>query len=218
MKPHAANGDALLTRPSLLLRVRDLGNQRAWEEFVEIYTPLVYGYCRSRGLQDGDAADVAQETMRVVAQAIGKFEYDPQKGKFRNWLLTVVRSKLHNFVAQKQRQPELAGETTLQLKLELDSTPADESAWEADYYRTIFNWAAERIRNEFQESTWQAFWRTTIEERDGKEVAEALGLSVGAVYVAKSRVIARLKEKIQSVDAEDVMSPEFRVRFSLPER
>jgi RNA polymerase sigma-70 factor (ECF subfamily) len=75
-------------------------------------------------------------------------------------------------------------------------------------YRTIFNWAAERIRGEFQSSTWQAFWQTTIAERDGKEVAKALGLSVGAVYVAKSRVIARLKEEIQSVDAEGVMPPD----------
>jgi len=197
------------TRPSLLLRVRDPHDDAAWAQFVEIYTPLIYGYCRSRGLQDSDAADVAQETMRAVAKAIGKFDYDPQRGKFRNWLLTVVRSRLHNFLAQQQRQPALAGETTL-LKHEHNATPAaDESVWEADYYRGIFNWAAKRIRNEFQESTWQAFWRTTIDERDGKEVAESLGMSVGAVYVAKSRVIARLKEEIQSVDAESVIPPDF---------
>ena len=87
----------------------------------------------------------------------------------------------------------------------------EDLTWEADYYHAIFNWAAERIRGEFQDSTWQAFWRTTIEERDGKEVAESLGLSVGAVYVAKSRVIARLKQEIQSVDAESVMPPDFLV-------
>ena len=121
----------------------------------------------------------------------------------------MVRSKFHNFMAQQQRQPELAGQTTLQRNVERASTPTDESAWEADYYRSIFNWAAERIRSEFQESTWQAFWRTAIEERDGKEVAESLGLSVGAVYVAKSRVIARLKEEIRSLDAEGVMPPHF---------
>jgi len=68
---------------------------------------------------------------------------------------------------------------------------------------------AERIRSEFQESTWQAFWRSTIDERDGKAVAESLGLSVGAVYVAKSRVIARLKEEIRSVDAEGLLPPDF---------
>lgn len=200
--------DASITRPSLLLRVRDVNDDAAWSQFVEIYTPLVFGYCRARGLQDADAADVAQESMRAVAQAIGKFEYDPQRGKFRNWLLTVVRSKLHNFVARQQRQPELPGNTVLQFKLDRDATGPDESDWEAEYHRRIFHWAAKRIRSEFHESTWQAFWRTTIDEHDGKEVAESLGLSVGAVYVAKSRVIARLKAELQGVDAEGVMPPD----------
>src|SRR2546425_13358367 len=106
--------DASITRPSLLLRVRDVNDDAAWSQFVEIYTPLVFGYCRGRGLQEGDAADVAQESMRAVAKAIGKFEYDQQRGqrgKFRNWLLTVVRSKLHDFLAQQQHQPALASET-----------------------------------------------------------------------------------------------------------
>ena len=208
--PPAINmNDASITRPSLLLRVRDLNDDVAWSQFIEIYTPLVFGYCRGRGLQEGDAADVAQESMCAVARAIGKFEYDPQRGKFRNWLLTVVQSKLHDFLAKQQRQPTFASETTLRFKLENESTRADESVWEADYYRAIFNWAAERIRGEFQVSTWQAFWQTTIDERDGKEVAKSLGLSVGAVYVAKSRVIARLKEEIQSVDAEGITPPDF---------
>jgi RNA polymerase sigma-70 factor (ECF subfamily) len=197
------------TRASLLLRLRDADDERAWQDFVEIYTPLIFRYCHGRGLQEGDAADVAQETMRAVAKAIGKFDYDPQRGKFRNWLLTVAQSKLHNFLARQERQPALAGETTLQRHLESAPSHVDESNWEADYYRAIFNWAAGRIRGEFQESTWQAFWRTTIEERDGKEVAESLGMSVGAVYVAKSRVIARLKEEIQGVDAKSVIPPDF---------
>jgi RNA polymerase sigma-70 factor (ECF subfamily) len=207
----AVMNDASNTRPSLLLRVRDLNDEVAWSQFVEIYTPLVFGYCRGRGLQEGDAADVAQETMRAVAKAIVKFEYDPQRGKFRNWLLTVARSKLHNFLAQLQRQPELPGQTTLQHKIDRASAAAEECSWDAEYYRAIFNWAAERIRGEFQVSTWQAFWQTTIDERDGKQVAQALGLSVGAVYVAKSRVIARLKEEIQSVDAEGMRPTDFLV-------
>jgi RNA polymerase sigma-70 factor (ECF subfamily) len=203
--------DASNTRPSLILRVRDVNDHAAWSQFVEIYTPLIFGYCRGRGLREGDAADVAQETMRAVVKAIGKFEYDPQRGKFRNWLLTVAQSKLHNYLAQRQRQPELAGATTLEQKIEQASAAAQEYSWDAEYYRAIFNWAAERIRGEFQASTWQAFWQTTIDQRDGKEVAKSLGLSVGAVYVAKSRVVARLKEQIQGVDAEGMMPPDFRV-------
>lgn len=199
--------DAHGTRPSLLFRVRDLTDDAAWTQFVEIYTPLIYRYCRGRGLQEGDAADVAQETMRAVARAIAKLDYDPQRGKFRNWLLTVVQSRVNNYLALRQRQPALASETTLQLHLEKDSD--EDRVWETDYYRSLFNWAAERIRGEFQGSTWRAFWQTTIDERDGKAVAESLGLSVGAVYVAKSRVIARLKEELRGVDAEDGLPPNF---------
>src|SRR5204863_8096663 len=99
-----------------------------------------------------------------------------------------------------------------QFKIDRNATGSEESDWEAEYHRRIFHWAAERIRSEFQDSTWQAFWRTAIDERDGKEVAESLGLSVGAVYVAKSRVIARLKEEIKGVDPDGVVPPDFSER------
>jgi RNA polymerase sigma factor (sigma-70 family) len=201
--------EAPITRPSLLLRVRDVSDDAAWSQFVEIYTPLIYRYCRGRGLQEAAAADVAQESMKAVARAIVKFEYDPERGKFRNWLLTVVQSRVNNHLAREQRQAVLVGETTLQRCAETDPAPLDDAGWEADYYRALFYWAAERIRGEFQESTWRAFWQTTIDERDGKEVAEALGLSVGAVYVSKSRVIARLREELGTVDADHGLPPSF---------
>jgi RNA polymerase sigma-70 factor (ECF subfamily) len=209
------------TRPSLLLLLRDAQNAQAWEQFVDIYAPLVHGFCRRRGLQEADAADVAQETMTAVAQAIRKFEYDPGKGKFRNWLLTVVRSKFNNFVAHQRRQPEPVEVSTLELQLDQTAAATETTGWEDDYYRRIFQWGAERIRREFSESTWQAFWRTGVEARDGKEVAEALGLSIGAVYAAKSRVIARLKEEIRNVDEDGAMPLDLaidRVRFSTPGR
>lgn len=200
-------GDGAITRPSLLLRIRDPGDDAAWAQFVEIYTPLIYRYCRTRGLQDADAADLAQETMAAVARAIAGFEYNPERGKFRNWLLTVVQNRLRTFLSRQQRQPALAGETALRLILERDSLERDDPAWQADYYRTLFDWAAGRVRGDFQDSTWQAFWQTTVDERDGQEVADSLGLTVGAVYVAKSRVLARLKEEILRLDANESLPP-----------
>lgn len=191
-----------MTRPSLLVRIRDLENQRAWEEFVEIYTPLVYGYCCRRGLQDADAADVSQDVMRAVALAIRKFEYDPQRGRFRDWLLTVVRSKLQNFLAGRARHPQGTGDTAVHQFLEAQPAPEEHSDWDRDYDHRLFCWAAEQIRSEFKEPTWQAFWQTVMEERPGKEVAARIGLSVGAVYIARSRVLARLKEKIVLVAGE----------------
>ena len=105
--------------------------------------------------------------------------------------------------ASRQRQPDPASGTSLQNLQEAQPTATDLSDWDAEYHRQIFSWAAERIRPEFQEKTWQAFWQTAVEERDGKEVAESVGLSIGAVYVAKSRVLARLKQEIASVEGED---------------
>src|ERR1041385_694269 len=111
MKPAAAIETSERTRATLIVRLRDAGDAAAWEQFVEIYTPLVYQFCRQRGLQEAAAAAISQAGRRTVARAREKFEYDPQRGRFRNWLLTVVRSKFNNFLTARQRQPELAGQT-----------------------------------------------------------------------------------------------------------
>jgi RNA polymerase sigma-70 factor (ECF subfamily) len=194
--------DAQSTRHSLLIRLRDARNTEAWEQFVEVYTPIVYGFSRNQGLQDADAADVTQEVMRAVARSMEKFEYDRQRGKFRNWLLTVTRSKLSNFFSSRQRQHEPHGNTSIQDLMDREPSLAERSSWDSEYHGRLFHWAAEQLRPTIQESTWQAFWRTTIGEEDAPKVAAELHLSVGAVYVAKSRVLARLKQKIQDVDEE----------------
>lgn len=193
---------AQATRASLLLQLRDARNAGAWEQFVEIYTPIIYGFCRNQGLQDADAADVTQEVMRTVARTMEKFEYDRQRGKFRNWLLTVTRSKLSNFFSSRQRQLEPHGHTSIQDLLDREPSPPEQSSWDTEYHGRLFHWAAEQLRPTVQESTWQAFWRTTIGDEEASKVAAELKLSVGAVYVAKSRVLARLKQKIQEVDEE----------------
>jgi len=198
---------APVTRASLLLCLRDLQNAEAWEQFVEIYTPLVYNYCRCRGLQDADAADVTQDVMQTVARAIKNFEYDRERGLFRNWLLTVVRSKLNNFLAKQQRLPNPAGHSAVLTLAEGAASVDGDSRWEAEYHQHLFHWVAGRIRPQFEEKTWTAFWRAAIEEEDGKKVAASLGMSLAAVYVAKSRVLARLKTEFQSVDGEEVFRP-----------
>lgn len=197
------NDEVNRTRPSLLLRLRDAQDAAAWDQFVDIYTPLIYGFCRKRDLQEADAADICQEVMRAVARSAERFNYDPQRGKFRNWLLTVVRNKLNDFFTRRRRQPDPASATSLQQLADAQPTDADQSDWDGEYQRQIFHWATERIRGEFRETSWQAFWLTTVEQRDGKEVAERLGLSIGAVYVAKSRVLARLRQEIQTVEDQD---------------
>jgi RNA polymerase sigma-70 factor (ECF subfamily) len=188
------------TRPSLLVRLRDPRDEAAWVEFVDCYATVVYGYARKQGLQDADAADLSQEVLRAVAVAIGRLEYDPERGAFRNWLFTIVRRKLANWRAAWQRRIRGSGDTETERLLEQCPAPDRlEAEWEAEWQERLFAWACAQVRRDISDVTWQAFWRTTVDDQPGKQVAEELGLSVTAVYSARSRVLARLKELIRSV-------------------
>src|SRR5260370_19628198 len=103
--------EAPTTRPSLLVRLRDPQDALAWSQFVDLYGPLIYDFARTQGFQDADAADLMQETLQAVSGAIGRLEYDPKRGSFRGWLFTVVRNKLRNFLAKRQRQGRGSGDT-----------------------------------------------------------------------------------------------------------
>lgn len=197
-------GEAPITRPSLLLRLRDAADGQAWSQFVELYGPLIYGFARKHGLQDADAADLMQEVLRAVAGAARRLEYDPERGSFRGWLFTVVRNQLRHFWARQGRQVRGRGDTTAQNLLEEQPAPPDdpEALWDREYEQRLFAWAAEQIRGGFEEKTWRAFWQTAVEGQSAGRVAEALGMSVGAVYIAKSRVLARLREQIQQLHLE----------------
>jgi RNA polymerase sigma-70 factor (ECF subfamily) len=195
--------DSPATRASLLVRIRDPRDTEAWAQFLDLYGAVVYGFARRRGLQDADAADLMQDVFRSVAAAAGRLEYDPARGSFRGWLFTVTRNKLYNFLDGRRRQVLGSGDSGAQERLEAAAAPADgEAEWDREYEQRVFRWATERVRGEFQEATWQAFWQTAVEGRSAKEVGAKLGLSPGAVYVAKSRVLARLREEIQQLKDE----------------
>jgi RNA polymerase sigma-70 factor (ECF subfamily) len=188
--------------------LRDVDDMEAWSEFVRLYTPLVFGHCQRHGLQDADAADVAQEVMRVAARAMPKFQYNAQLGKFRGWLLQTTRHQLHKFIARQQRAPQAASETTLERALDGEPTTDEQARWEEEYRQSLFDWAAEKVRGEFQPATWDAFWQTAVNGFSVKEVAGQLGISLGAVYIARSRVIARMRELIETVADEPISTLE----------
>jgi RNA polymerase sigma-70 factor (ECF subfamily) len=192
--------DAPATRVSLLVRLCDPQDAAAWSQFVDIYAPLVYGFARRHGLQDADAADLTQDVLQAVSGGIRRFDYDPRRGTFRGWLFTVLRNKLRNFLATQNRPGRGTGDTEAQHRLQsLPAREQDETAWwDQEYERRLFCWAAEQVRGAFRESTWQAFWQTAVEGKSGPAVARTLGMSVAAVYLAKGRVMARLKEIIRA--------------------
>jgi RNA polymerase sigma factor (sigma-70 family) len=188
------------TRVSLLARIRDLNDGLAWSEFVKLYTPLLYAYGMKNGLQDADAADLAQETLRLVMRAAPEFVYDPAKGTFRGWLFTVARNEIRKFVKRKNGVTVGTGDSNIRELLDSQQRgDPNESEWEREYQLNQFRWAADRVRSEFREATWQAFWRTVVQQRDINVVAEELGVSVGAIYIARSRVTARIRQEISTI-------------------
>lgn len=195
--------DALLTRASLLLRLRDPQDRAAWQQFVELYGSLVYGFARRHGLQDADAADLTQEVFLAVARMAGRWEYDPKRGSFRGWLHGITRHKIARFLERRKSQPAASGGSHARLRLEEEPAPApDDVAWEQEFQQHLFRLATDQVRDSFAPTTWQAFWRTAVEGKKAGEVASELGLSVGAVYVARSRVLARLADQVQAIQAE----------------
>jgi RNA polymerase sigma factor (sigma-70 family) len=190
------------TRLSLLVRLRDGADEHAWSEFVSIYEPAIYGFARSKGLQDADARDLCQEVLRSVAKAIDRWDPDPCKGPFRAWLFRIARNLLINLVANERRHPRGSGDSDVRKWIEAQQSgeSADSVLFEMEYKRRLFHWAADAIRREFAESTWNAFWMTSVDDLKAADVARELKISIGTVYIARSRVIARLRERIGQVE------------------
>ncbi len=190
-----------LTRITLLTRLKNPNDTQAWSEFLHLYASVIYGFARKRGLQDADAADLMQDVLRAVAGAIGRLEYDSKKGTFRAWLYRITRNKVYTFLDRGRRIPRGTGDSGAHARLEeLPSAPDEDADWDKEYEQKVFQWAADRVKKEFRANTWDAFWATAVNGEDPAIVGERLGLSPGAVYVAKSRVLARLREEIQTLN------------------
>ncbi len=188
-----------VTRPSLLARIRDLSDHQAWGQFVESYAPVVLGYALRHGLQDADADDLAQEVFRAVARAAPALRYDPARGRFRAWLFTVTRNKLRSLLTSRKRDHCDQGHRGGDGLLARQPAPIDDAdLWERECRRQLFRRAAEQVQGQFAPTTWTAFWLVAVEGHEAAAVAGQLGISLGAVYIAKSRVLKGLREQIDA--------------------
>ncbi len=189
------------TRHSLLIRLRNTRDQQAWAEFSSVYEPVIYRMTKRRGLQDADAREVVQEVLMSVANAIDRFDVS-QAGSFRGWLSRITRNatvdRLRTLAARRET---LDGSGVIQqLEQTIDQTILNE--FETDRRRQLFRWAASRVRTRTGEVNWMAFWKTAVEGHSIETVAIELSISEGAVYVARCRILKRIREMVHERMAE----------------
>jgi RNA polymerase sigma-70 factor (ECF subfamily) len=182
------------TPASLLQRLRSPGEDAAWERFVKLYTPFIFFLGRRSGLSRDDAAELVQDVFVILAQKMPEFAYDRTK-RFRAWLRTVTSNKLR----EKARRRRVAATSDDEVLASLADPAACNSFEEGEYRRQVATRALELMQSEFEPSTWQACWEHVVSGRPAAEVGAALGMSEGAVYVAKCRVLKRLREELQGL-------------------
>src|SRR5262245_52326479 len=181
---------AEMTSPTLVEGVRR-GDTGAWDRLARLYGPLVYAWCRRASLQPADAEDVLQEVFVTVAARIGEFRHGGESDTFRGWLWTITRFKIGDWLRRQARHPVGAGGSeALERLAQTPEPPEQEPVGPSGLHQR----ALELVRGEFEERTWWAFWRVVVEGGDPAGVAADLGMSRNAVYVARSRVLRRLRE------------------------
>lgn len=196
------------TSPSLLIRIRNLGDADAWNQFLDLYTTIVRDYCYQRKLQTADVDDIVQDVMAAVTKTIRSFDYDPSKGRFRAWLGTITANTIKTHLTRESRRRN----KTIKTKPEEYANPNigipfqcsdPDSKWVEIFSERIFSVACARIRHNFSLVAWECFEATWLRNESASEIATKLGISVHSVYVNKSRVLKCLESEIQIL-AEDL--------------
>jgi RNA polymerase sigma-70 factor (ECF subfamily) len=183
------------TSPTLLARLRDVANQDAWRRFVQLYTPMMYRWASHTGLEPNDANDLVQDVFAVLVRRLPDFHYNQQQS-FRAWLRTVLLNKWRENL--RRRLPVSIDPQEGVLAKLADRHDVDFLS-DAEYRRQLVQRAMELIRGDFQPATWRAWWEFVIVGRPAADVAREVGISVHAVYLAKARVLRRLRQELEGL-------------------
>ena len=191
------------TRQSLLLELGKRSND-AWSEFLVVYETALVRFCRARGLQDADARDVTQDVLAAVHSRIPTWDPDAAKGSFRAWLFRVARNISVDAIRARSRRATASGDSQVAKFLQQmpDGSEDQQSEFDVEYRRSLFDWASEQVKREVRDITWKSFCMTAVNGRKAEQVAAELGIPVGSVYTAKCRVVARIRSKIQELNDE----------------
>lgn len=191
------------TRISLILRLGEDGDVQAWQEFADIYIPAIHGLALRKGLQPADAEDVTQEVLFGVARAIERFEPDRSRAKFRTWLSRIARNMIADFCEHRAKRPLQQAITDSWLQAACSEASHElsdhDQQFDAEYRKAIFHVAAKKIRGRVTPATWGSFEQTQVLGRAAATVAQELGLTIGALYVARCRVLKMLRTEVEEL-------------------
>jgi len=189
------------TSASLLERLRQQPDDRSWQRLVDLYTPLLQGWLRRNSVPAADVDDLVQEVMAVLVRELPDFHYDRQRGSFRGWLRTITANRLRMFWRSRQGRPLATADSDLARKLQELEDPhsALSRLWDREHDRHVAQRLLELIEGEFEPASWRAFQRLALDGARPSTVAAELGISLNAVYLAKYRVLKRLRQEMQGL-------------------
>lgn len=188
-------GSGGVTSLSLLERVK-VRDPEAWQRLVRLYGPLVYQWCRRWQLAPEDAADISQDVFQAVSLHVAGFRRDSAAHSFRAWLWTITRNKMRDHFRRRQHEADAVGGTSAQLRLQEVPEEVPDDGEEASAAGQLVHRALDLIHAEFEERTWQMFWRSAVKGEAPADIAADLGVSADAVRMAKSRVLRRLRQEL----------------------
>jgi RNA polymerase sigma factor (sigma-70 family) len=185
------------TSATLLERLRNRADAEAWQRLVDLYSPLLSAWLRRHPLQDADVDDLVQEVLVTVAREAPKFQHSGRPGAFRHWLRTILANRLREFWRGRRLRPMPTGDSDFVGMLDQleDSDSSLSHLWDREHDQHIVRRLLAMIEPQFSQTTWQAFRRVVLDGARPETVAAELGLTVNAVFIAKSRVLQRLREE-----------------------
>jgi RNA polymerase sigma-70 factor (ECF subfamily) len=199
----------IATSATLLARLKNWDDQTGWQEFDRTYRRLIVAFAIKQGLSEPEAQDVAQETLLAVARDIARFQYDPARSSFKNWLLKVTRHRIVDHCRRRPREVKArapgaceTARTSTVGRVRDPNTPALDAIWDDEWKRTMTEHALERLKDEVSTLHFQIFYLGVIKEQPAAKVAAALGAKLPTVYVVRHRLGRRFKKIMVSLQQE----------------
>ncbi len=185
------------TSLSIFDQLRAQPDSEAWNRFAELYYPLLRQWTRRMGVAESDANDLVQDVLLVVLRELPRFQHSGQAGAFRAWLRQILRNRLLDFWRARQSRPRATGDTAILERLEqlADEGSGLSQIWNREHDQIVLQRLMESVRARVDPQTWQAFHRQVIGQARADAVAAELSMSLSSVYVAKSRVLAALRQQ-----------------------